>query len=104
MASDPGAPAAACAIHNSSASALPVTHHNGTPSPMASNASASASAGMMTKVVSGIATMLASAPYSPALWKWYSAIGASAASTTAPVKSNDAISRAAYRHQFSSRL
>ena len=48
---------------------------------------------MMTNVVSGIAMILAKAPYTPALWKWYTAIGISAASTTMPVSSSDASPR-----------
>ena len=38
------------------------SHQAGAPSPIASSSSASASSGITTKVVSGIATMLATAP------------------------------------------
>ena len=50
------------AIANISDTACPATHQNGAPNPTMSNSSAIASNGMMTKVVSGIATTLASAP------------------------------------------
>ena len=48
----------------------PHSHHKGAPSPAMSSNSAPASSGMMTKVVSGMATMLAKTPYRPARWKW----------------------------------
>ena len=88
MATAPGASATPCASPINASRARSVIHQKGAPSPTLSSSKASASAGMMTKVVSGIATTLASAPYSPALWKWNSAIGASAISTTNPVISN----------------
>jgi hypothetical protein len=40
----------------------PVAVHSGAPRPMLSNNNASASSGMMTKVVSGMAIMLAATP------------------------------------------
>ena len=92
-------PRPACASHSSPRSARPASHHTGAPSPARSSTSASASSGMTTKVVSGIATMLASAPYSPALWKWYTAIGISAASTSIPVASSDTSPRPSRRDQ-----
>ena len=41
---------------------IPHNHQKGAPNPSGSNASAAASSGMMTKVVSGIAMMLAPTP------------------------------------------
>ena len=58
------------ASHSRSASAWPVSHQNGAPSPTISSSSASASSGMITKVVSGIATILAKRAVQPGRWKW----------------------------------
>ena len=58
----PGASPAVCAIHNKARTAAPVAHQNGAPAPSVSNSSASASSGITTKVVKGIATILATAP------------------------------------------
>ncbi|MCY1172843.1 hypothetical protein D9M73_129870 [compost metagenome] len=65
-ATDPGTAAVVCAIHSNRSSDRAVAHQNGAPAPMQSNSNASASSGIVTKVVSGIATILATAPYTPA--------------------------------------
>lgn len=67
VATAPGALATAWASAISAFSAYSATHQKGAPNPTESNSNASASIGMITKVVSGIATTLASAPYNPAL-------------------------------------
>ena len=58
----PGALEVTCASPINSSSACPVSHQAGQPRPARSSSNASASSGMMTKVVSGIAMMFASAP------------------------------------------
>ena len=58
----PGATAALCASQSRKDSACPVSHQKGAPRPNRSNRSASASSGMMMKVVSGMAITLAKAP------------------------------------------
>ena len=55
------------AIISNSVSACCVSHQKGAPSPTRSSSNASASSGITTKVVSGIATILAKAPNMPAL-------------------------------------
>ena len=50
------------ASHSSPSIASPVIHQKGCPQPTMSNANAAASLGMITKVVSGIATMFPKTP------------------------------------------
>lgn len=99
----PGIAAVQCASTSNSSSDLPASHQNGAPAPTVSNNNASAIRGIEASVVKGIAMTLASAPYTPARWKWNRPIGISASSITTPVSSSIANCRDQRAHSGSSR-
>lgn len=66
MVTAPGMLAVQRASASRASSDTPTSHHSGAPAPIVSASSASAISGIETKVVSGMAMTLASAPYNPA--------------------------------------